>query len=72
MVFELANEEALSVWGKKREEVIGKPWYDVFPELVGYGYGEQLKHIMKSGIRFIAEERPLEIVMDGKKNAALL
>lgn len=48
---ELANNRMLNhLWGKTREEVIGKPLLAVFPELLNQKYPEELLKVMKTGV----------------------
>ena len=59
--FELVNNSTLELWGKAREEVIGKSWFDVFPELKEQGYGDQLKRVIETNLPLLANEQPVVI-----------
>lgn len=63
---EQANAHMLELWGKKAEEVIGKPMASVFPEMLAQGFFHVLGNVFKNGERFMAEEVPL-IIKRGEK-----
>ena len=55
---ELANERLLRSWGKTKE-VIGKPLFEVIPELGGQGIRQLLDEVRITGRPFLAYERPI-------------
>jgi PAS domain S-box-containing protein len=61
-VVELVNDEALAVWRRKREEVMGKPLLQAMPELLGQGIEELLDGVYKTGNSFSESERPVQIL----------
>jgi PAS domain S-box-containing protein len=65
--FELVNDEVLKDWNKREEDVAGRPWFEVFPELKDKGMAEMLDSVMKNGQRFVAYESPFEFDAEGKK-----
>jgi PAS domain S-box-containing protein len=54
-VFELANDEALHVWGKDRG-IIGKPIVLAMPELVGQAFIGYLDGVLQTGVAFHGKE----------------
>ncbi|HMG83038.1 MAG TPA: PAS domain S-box protein [Ferruginibacter sp.] len=64
-VVELANEEALKLWGKK-ENVLGKKIIAAMPELEGQPYMDLLKNVYTSGETYYGNENLVQIEVDGK------
>jgi PAS domain S-box-containing protein len=64
LVLELANERALEIMGRTKEESIGKKFMDVLPELEAQGYLQMMRMVYESGRRFIAEEAPVTFLRD--------
>lgn len=58
---EQANASMLELWGKRAEDVIGKPMASMFPEMVAQGLFNVLGNVFQNGERFMAEEVPLII-----------
>ncbi|MDR7211624.1 PAS domain S-box protein [Flavobacterium piscis] len=65
MIVELANESIINIWGKGND-VIGKSFMDILPELDNQLVFEQIKSVYKSGQSFHTENTPLDLVVDGK------
>lgn len=65
LIIEFINQYNLNIWGSKKEDVIGKPLFEVRPEIRS---GAEPIHteIYKTGKRFTAKEIPLEITANGK------
>lgn len=61
-IVEIANERALTLWGKKLEDVLEKPILGCMPELISQGFKELLDHVYKTGETFSATELPVKIV----------
>lgn len=61
-----ANDKTLELWGKELKQVINKPLLKGFPEIEGQGIKELLDHVYKSGERFIANERLVELPRHNK------
>jgi PAS domain S-box-containing protein len=68
--YQLANEKALEVWDKRSEDVIGKVWYDVFPELKEQGFEEILDRVVTNGEQVVVNEQELTIVRKGQREKA--
>ncbi|GAA4339174.1 ATP-binding protein [Flaviaesturariibacter amylovorans] len=66
MLIDLANNKALEIWGRKREDVIGRPALDVFPELVDQGFGAILDDVYQTGKPFVANEMPVHLQRNGE------
>lgn len=64
-IIELANDKALELWGKKSHDVLNKPVFEVFPELIKQGFGEILNNVYKNGQPFIGNELPVTLVRNG-------
>ena len=64
-ITDIVNNKALSIWGRKREDVINKPIFEAIPELVDQGIKELLDDVYKTGKRFAASELPVQILRDG-------
>ncbi|WP_423146215.1 ATP-binding protein [Rubrolithibacter danxiaensis] len=63
---EIANERIFELWGKKPEEVTHKPIFEGLPEAREQGLEEILQHVYTTGNRFIADERPVNLLRNGK------
>lgn len=64
-IVEVANSFALEMWGKTEEEVLGKPFFAVAPELKA-AQGLLLKNIMTTGIPFEGKETFVQYTKNGK------
>ncbi|MDO6440408.1 PAS domain-containing protein [Cyclobacterium sp. 1_MG-2023] len=63
---ELANNRMLNhLWGRTREEVIGKPLLAVFPELKNQKYPSELLQVLNTGVAIRDKSSKVEIVNDG-------
>ncbi|WP_244307420.1 PAS domain-containing sensor histidine kinase [Flavobacterium fluviatile] len=65
MIIELANEAIINIWGKGND-VIGKSFMDLLPELTSQLVFEQIKNVYKTGQPFHTENTPLDLLVDGK------
>lgn len=65
MRVELANESIIKIWGKGND-VIGKSFKEVLPELDNQKVFEQIKNVLETGKPFHTENTPLDLVVDGK------
>lgn len=66
-IIELANDKALELWGKTKEQALHKPVFMVFPELLEQGFDQILHRVFVDGERFVANEHPVELVRNGVK-----
>ena len=60
----LANQNILDVWGKGND-VIGKCYPDILPELAGTGIYEQLDDVYTTGIPYHSSTQRIAIMHDG-------
>lgn len=65
MNIELANESIINLWGKGNN-VIGKSFKDVLPELDNQLVFEQIKNVFDTGKSFHTTNTPLDLTIDGK------
>ena len=65
MIVELANQSIIDIWGKGND-VIGKSFKEVLPELDNQLVFEQIASVLKNGESFHTKNTPLELVVDGK------
>jgi two-component system CheB/CheR fusion protein len=65
-VLTVANESLLDQLDKGNE-IIGKPFLDLTPELEQQGLGDLLREVYKSGKPYEAQEVPVHLLKDGKK-----
>ncbi|OOQ56949.1 PAS domain-containing protein [Mucilaginibacter pedocola] len=61
LVIETANEQMLVIWGRTREEVIGKKLMDVFPDLEGQPFPQLLRDVLNTGRSLAIKETPADI-----------
>ncbi len=66
LVIELANPLTLELWGRK-EDVVGKRYLDVLPELKGQGYEELMQQVIETGIPKFFYEVPLSLNRSDKE-----
>lgn len=65
MIIQFANQSILNAWGKG-DQVIGKPYAEVLPELAGQGIYEQLTGVYQTGVAFHAHNQRVDLVVEGK------
>lgn len=68
MKIEIANESIIQAWGKGND-VKGKLFREVMPELEGQHIFDQIENVFNSGVPFHAFNRELKLVMDGKEQS---
>lgn len=71
-VVELANEALCNIWGCTKEEVLGKPMFEVFPQFIEQGFKERLTKVFNSGTTSIYNEIAVHIVREGKPELVYL
>lgn len=67
-VLELANEAAFKFWGKRPDDIIGKPILQGLPELEGQGIIELFDLVRTSGKPYTAHEVPVMSLATGKRD----
>lgn len=65
MYIHLANQNILDVWGKGND-VIGKRYSEILPELGNQQIFEQLDSVYTTGIPFHAKNQRVDLVVDGR------
>ncbi|TPG42048.1 PAS domain S-box protein [Flavobacterium pectinovorum] len=65
MVVELANDSIIKIWGKGND-VIGKSFKDVLPELDNQLVFEQINTVLETGKSFHTKNTPLDLTVDGE------
>ncbi|HZH01941.1 MAG TPA: ATP-binding protein, partial [Flavisolibacter sp.] len=65
LVVQVASKVALDLWGKTEEEVIGRPFFDISPEL-REGQETLFRQVQESGEPFIAKEFPVHYMRHGQ------
>ncbi|MCC2546644.1 PAS domain-containing protein [Hymenobacter sp. BT175] len=53
---QVANARMAEVWGRNRDEVIGKPLFEALPEARDQGFKELLDQVVATGEAFVAQE----------------
>ncbi|HYH14991.1 MAG TPA: PAS domain S-box protein [Flavisolibacter sp.] len=66
-IVEMVNSKNLELWGKTYDEVINKPVFQIFPELLPQGFDQILNNVYLKGEHFVANEAPVDLVRYGKK-----
>jgi PAS domain S-box-containing protein len=67
LVIEFANAPTLELWGRS-EDVTGKRYLDVLPELKGQGYEAVMQEVMQTGKPRFFYEVPLSLNRPGKES----
>jgi PAS domain S-box-containing protein len=65
MIVELANDSIIKLWGKGND-VIGKSFKDVLPELDNQLVFEQINTVLETGKSFHTKNTPLDLTIDGE------
>lgn len=65
-VVEMVNDTLLNYWGRKREEVINKPVFDVLPEVALQAIEEISQEVFRTGIPYSSPETPVTLLRNGK------
>ncbi len=71
-IVEVANERVLELWGKTSEQMMNKPIFEAMPDAAGQGFEDLLNNVYKTGIPFIANELPIDLIRKGKLERAFL
>lgn len=65
MIVELANQSIIDIWGKGND-VIGKSFKTILPELDNQHVFEQIQKVLNTGESFHTKNTPLDLVIKGK------
>jgi PAS domain S-box-containing protein len=71
-VVEVANERMLELWGKTSGQIMNKPVFEALPDAAGQGFEDLLNNVYQTGIPFIANEMPVDLIRKGKLERAFL
>ncbi len=61
LVFEMLNAETQRVWGRPREQLLGRPLLEALPELVSQGFDALLREVMATGRPYVGPEVPVPV-----------
>lgn len=67
LIITAVNKATIDLWGKG-SDVIGKPCFDLLPELADQGYREIFNEVYATGKPFKAIEIPIEFIRGGKND----
>ncbi|MGC3943649.1 MAG: PAS domain-containing protein [Chryseolinea sp.] len=62
---EIANDKMFELWGKPREEFMGKPVFDVLIDAKYEGFEDLLKNVYKTGKTYTAYGAPVTLFRNG-------
>lgn len=65
-IVEIANERMYELWGRGKEDLLGKSIFEGLPEVRDQGYEELLTGVYKTGEPFSAQGIPVTLPRDGK------
>ncbi|AKJ02755.1 diguanylate cyclase/phosphodiesterase [Archangium gephyra] len=60
-VIELANPLVCRIWGRRPEQVLGKPLFEALPEIVNQGLEELLSQVLTTGVPYVGKELPVRV-----------
>ncbi|WP_395852551.1 PAS domain-containing protein [Cystobacter fuscus] len=60
-VIELANSQVCRLWGRRPEDVLGKPLFEALPEAAGQGFEVCLDEVLATGVPFVGMEMPARV-----------
>lgn len=59
LIVEMINDANLSYWKKTRDEVVGKPFLEILPDLADQPFAGQLRRVMETGEIIDVKESPV-------------
>lgn len=72
LIIEIANDSMISLWGKDKNSVMNRPYFEALADTRGQGLEEMLSGVYNSGQRFVAQESPITFERNGRKEVAYL
>jgi PAS domain S-box-containing protein len=60
-VIELANPLVCQLWGRRPEQVLGKPLFEALPEAADQGFEALLNEVRATGVHFVGTELPARL-----------
>jgi signal transduction histidine kinase len=64
---ELANATVARLWGRTREQLLGKGLFEALPEVAGMGYEQLLDGVMRTGIPHVAQAMEAQHDRNGQR-----
>lgn len=64
---QLVNERQEKIWGKSSNEVLGKPLFELFPEVSSQGFEKILNDVLNNGTPYEGEEYETRLIINGKE-----
>jgi PAS domain S-box-containing protein len=58
---ELANPAVAAIWGRKPEQVLGRPYFEAVPDTAGQGFEQILADVLTTGQPFTITEAPVTL-----------
>lgn len=68
----VANQRILTLLGKRSEEAMGKPVFELLPEIKNQGFEEILHRVLTTGERISLPETQIKLVIDGAEKELFL
>lgn len=65
-IVEIANDQMVQLWGTSLEKVINKPIFEALPEAQNQNLEILLDNVYKTGEKFVANERLVQLPRNGK------
>jgi PAS domain S-box-containing protein len=65
-IIEYVNEKTLEIWNKKKEDALGRPLFECFPELAGSEAERILKNVFLKGEKHREKEYEVNFIRGGK------
>jgi hypothetical protein len=63
----LVNERQEKIWGKSSNEVLGKPLFEIFPEVSTQGFEKILNDVLENDTPYEGEEYETRLIINGKE-----
>ena len=64
---ELANATVARLWGRTRDQLLGKGLFEALPEVAGFGYEELLDEVMATGVPHVAHAMEAQHDRNGQR-----
>ncbi len=71
-IVDLANPGICAIWGRKPEEVLGKPVTEALPEVASQGIMKLLEGVLTTGEPYVAHELPVVLERNGRLEVVYL
>lgn len=64
LVVEMINDSNLDYWNRTKEEVLGRPFLEILPDLAGQPFAGQLRRVMETGEIIDVKESPVIFIAE--------